>query len=183
MGFAYRINYQQGLYFVTFTVQQWINIFSRKEYVEIIIESIKFCQVNKGLLVHGWVIMTNHMHAIISCRGENKLSDIIRDFKKYTSRQIIEKIEENPPAESRKNWLMWLFNSKDEEGNKSIKFWKEGSHPEEIHSEKFFFQKLNYIHNNPVKAGYVDLPAHWCWSSAAHFNGKKGLIDLSYSNV
>jgi hypothetical protein len=56
---------------------------------------------------------------------------------------------------------MWLFNSKDEEGNKSIKFWKERSHPEEIHSEKFFFQKVKYIHNNPVKAGYVDLPAHW----------------------
>ena len=101
MANVYSIKDQYAQHFVTFTVHQWVDVFSRKEYADIFLESIRFCQKEKGLLVYAWVIMTNHVHMVI---GSNKvkLSDIIRDLKKYTSKQIFQAIENNP-YESRKN--------------------------------------------------------------------------------
>src|SRR5450432_4806246 len=88
-GDKYFINDQQGCYFVTFTVIHWIDIFTRKVYRDIIVDSLNYCIAKKGLLVYGWVIMSNHLHLIISIRNEcGNLSDIIRDFKKYTSKEI-----------------------------------------------------------------------------------------------
>ena len=181
MGFAYAISDQQGIHFVTFTVEQWIDVFTRKEYADIIIASIQYCQAQKGLLVYGWVLMSNHMHLIICCNEENKLSDIIRDFKKFTAKKIVATIQTNP-KESRKRWLLWLFRQKTSNGEIAISFWKDGAHAEEIFSDKFFFQKLDYIHNNPVAKGYVRLAEDWLWSSAGDFYGRPGVIKLTYWN-
>ena len=179
MAFACRITNQHGMYFVAFTIEQWVNVFTKVDYVDIIIESIKFCQSEKGLLGFAWVIMTNHLHLIISCKDENKLSDIIRDFKKFTSRKIVAAIDKNS-IESRKRWLQLLLKRKRPDGKEEIAFWQDNSYPEEIYSDKFFFQKRDYIHFNPVKAGYVSMPDHWRWSSAGDFYGRKGMIELSY---
>src|ERR1039458_8568890 len=111
MGFAYKITDQQGIYFITATVVQWIDVFTRKEYKDIVVGSLEFCMKNKGLNIFGWVIMSNHLHAIVSCREGFDLSDTLRDFKKFTSTQIVEAIENNP-KESRKNWLVWLLKNK-----------------------------------------------------------------------
>ena len=181
MPYAWHITDQQGVYFVTFTIEQWVDVFTRKDYVEIIIASIKFCQIEKGLLVYAWVIMSNHLHMIISCNGENKLSNIIRDFKKFTSRKIVLAIEKNQ-VESRKRWLVHLLRRGAAGVKSEIAFWRDDNHPEEIYSSEFFFIKMEYIHDNPVKAGYVSIPEHWVWSSAGDFYGKKGLIELSYWN-
>ena len=103
MPFTYRIYDQKGTYFITCTVTQWVDVFTRKEYIDILLNSLRFCQKKKGLEIFSWVVMTNHIHLIISTHKDN-LSDIIRDFKKFTSKQIVEAIESNP-KESRKRWL------------------------------------------------------------------------------
>ena len=95
MSFSYQIHDQYAVHFVTFTVHQWVDVFTRNEYKDILLESLRFCQERKGLEIYAWVIMTNHIHLIIGSR-EGKLSDIIRDFKKYTSVQVIKAIEQNP---------------------------------------------------------------------------------------
>ena len=173
MGFGYKISDQQAVHFITASVVQWIDVFTRSEYSDIIVDSIRHCQKKKGLCVYGWVIMSNHMHMICSCTQGFELSDTIRDMKKFTSTAIVDAIEMNP-RESRKNWLLWLLKQ-----NESISFWQPGNHPEEIRSREFFRQKLDYIHNNPVKAGWIDTQEAYIYSSARDFYGMKGLIDLT----
>jgi REP element-mobilizing transposase RayT len=173
MGFAYKITEQQSVYFITSTVSQWIDVFTRAEYKDIIIKSLKHCQENKGLCIYGWVIMTNHIHLICSCKEGFQLSDTLRDFKKFTSTAIVTAIENNP-GESRKNWMIWLLKQKE-----NISFWRPGNHPEEITTREFFAQKLDYIHNNPVRAGWVDKSEDYTYSSARDFYGTKGLIELT----
>jgi len=173
MGFAYKITDQQGIHFVTATVVQWIDVFTRKDYKDIVIDSLKHCQREKGLCVYGWVIISNHLHMIVSCKEGFDLSNVLRDFKKFTSTQIVNAIENNP-KESRKNWLLWLLKNKEE-----ITFWQPGNHPEEIRTMDFFRQKLNYIHNNPVRAGIVDKEEEYLYSSARDFYNRKGLLELT----
>jgi REP element-mobilizing transposase RayT len=116
--------------------------------------------------------MTNHVHLILRSEKE-PLSDIIRDIKKYTSTQIVKAIEDNP-KESRKKWLLWLLKN---EGK--ITFWQAGYHGEEILTAKFMQTKVNYIHNNPVRAGWVEKPTDYLNSSAKDIlKGEKGKLDL-----
>ena len=172
MAFAYIIKDQHGLYFITFTVHQWVDVFTRKNYVDIILESIRYCQKEKGLLVYGWVVMSNHVHLLIRSNKEN-LSDIIRDFKKFTSGKIVKAIASNE-KESRKSWLLWLFKN----GDKVI-FWQEGYHGEEIITKSFYETKLKYIHQNPVRAGIVEKEEEYINSSCGDYYGiRKGLLDL-----
>ena len=174
MGFIYSIRDQHGVYFVTFTVHQWVDVFTRKIYADILLDSIGYCQANKGLEVFGWVIMSNHCHLII---GSSKvhLSDIIRDLKKFTSKKILAAIESNE-GESRKRWLLWLL-KKDGAGGW---FWEEGYHGEEILSKEFFQSKLDYIHLNPVRAGIVEKEEEYVYSSCGDYYGtRKGRLELS----
>lgn len=174
MAYAYRIYDQQAVYFLTCTVVQWVDVFSRRDYADIIVNSLKYCQQHKGLEIFGWVIMTNHLHIIAATRDGFELSDTLRDFKKYTATQVVHAIETNK-QESRKSWLLWLFRN-----DKGVSFWQPDNHAEEIHSSDFFRQKLNYIHMNPVNAGITDMEEAYIYSSARDFNGRKGLIELSY---
>ena len=172
MGFAYRVYDQHGVYFVTFTVHQWVDVFTRSAYSDLMLENLRYCQQHKGLKIYAWVIMSNHCHLIISTEGF-KLSDVIRDFKKYTAKKIYEAIEKND-VESRKRWLLWLLKKDDQ-----IWFWEEGYHGEEITGKKFFDSKVNYVHNNPVRAGIVEKEEEYLLSSCGDFYGtRKGLLEL-----
>jgi len=173
MGFAYKITDQQGIYFVTATVVQWVDVFTRRDYVAIVLDSLRYCQDKKGLQIFGWVVMSNHIHMIVSCKEGFDLSDTLRDFKKFTSAKIVAAIENNM-RESRRSWLLWLLKNKNE-----ITFWQPGNHPEEIRSLEFFRQKLNYIHNNPVRAGIVDREEEYIYSSARDFYNMEGLLALT----
>jgi putative transposase len=174
MSLTYTIRNQYAQHFVTFRVHQWVDVFTRKEYITILLQSIKHCQHHKGLKVYGWVIMTNHVHLIISS-DKDKLSDIIRDLKKFTSKQIFESIQNNQ-KESRKRWLLWLLRKDD-----AIWFWEEGYHGEEIFSQEFFETKLNYIHLNPVRAGLVEKEEEYLYSSCCDYYGnRKGELELVY---
>ncbi len=173
----YKIDDQEGLYFLTFQIVRWIDIFTRQVYKDIILDSFRFCQKNKGLKVHSWVIMSNHIHAILSSDNEN-LSGTIRDFKTFTSKAIIEAIKQR--NESRKVWMLTLFEfeATKHKRNKNYQVWTHDNHPVELLSNKFIDQKIEYIHDNPIKAGIVDKSEDYVYSSARDYTGEKGLLDI-----
>ena len=154
-----------SLYFCTDVIVGWQYVFTSPEFFETIIDSLKFCQENKGLRLHAHVIMPNHVHSIISA-SQGNLSSIIRDYKRYTSGRISDLL-----GEAKNKRLLRYFRSvarREERGNEH-KIWQSGSHPVLIESGEFFDQKLEYIHNNPVIKGYVERPAHWKFSSARNY--------------
>jgi REP element-mobilizing transposase RayT len=89
---------------------QWADVFTRKQYADILLDSLKFCQKNKGLRVHAWCIMPNHVHFILSASSKPTLSDILRDLKKFSSSEIIKAIKANA-NESRQSWMLYIFKS------------------------------------------------------------------------
>ena len=176
----YKIRDQGFPHFVTFTTVNWIDIFTRNCYKECLIESLKYCQANKGLILYGYCFMTNHIHLIIGTK-KDPMQGIIRDFKAFTSRQIKLSIKENA-SESRKNWLLWMFTNAGirNSNNRDWQLWQQSSHPIELSSNFLQDQKLEYIHQNPVKAGFVDKSEDWIWSSARNYMGEQGLIEVEY---
>jgi len=165
-------------YFITLTVVDWIDVFIQKNYEIKIIEALKFCQKNKGLEIFGYCLMTNHLHLIARAGGQQKLSGIIRDFKQFTSKGIIRQINEEP--DRRKDWLLKQFElaGRDLKRIKKFKFWQDGNHAKLIFSPKVFYQKLEYIHNNPVKAMLVKNPEDYLFSSARNYAGLSSLLDV-----
>ncbi|WP_396164927.1 REP-associated tyrosine transposase [Flavobacterium sp.] len=175
---GYIIRNQSKAHFITATVVDWVDVFSRKAYRDCIIESLDFCIKNKGMILYGFVIMSNHIHLIIQS-DKNKLSDLIRDFKKFTAKTILHKIETEP--ESRADWMLkrFEFACKSHSRNEKYQFWQYGNHPEEIFSEKFFWSKLDYIHLNPVRAGIVVKASHYLYSSASNYVNDYGIITIT----
>ncbi|KAB2859470.1 MAG: transposase [Flavobacteriales bacterium] len=153
-------------YFLTFTVVGWVDVFTRTQYANIILESLEFCRKNKQLEIFSYVIMSNHLH-IIARHTDGRLNEVIRDFKSFTAKKIINEIETNP-IESRKDWLLHLFkyHAKYSKQNKTYQFWQKTTHPTELYNNEIFFQKMNYIHLNPVKNGSVTNPESYTFSSA-----------------
>ena len=179
---GYKIRNKEGIHFVTFAVVEWVDVFTRKEYRDILLESIRYCQKAKGLLVHSWCLMSNHVHLVVSAK-ENNTSEILRDFKKFTSKQIVQAIKAHP-QESRREWMMNIFEKAGIENsrNKSFQFWRQDNQPKELFSEKFTDQKLSYIHNNPVEAGLVEKAEEYVYSSARdYYAGKSvGLLEIEF---
>ncbi|ERM80436.1 hypothetical protein P872_21900 [Rhodonellum psychrophilum GCM71 = DSM 17998] len=164
MGHSYTVKDQTAIHFVTFTVHQWVDVFTRQQYVDILLDSIRHCQEHKGLQVYAWVVMSNHCHLIISSI-KVPLSDIIRDLKKFTAKKIMVAIQENE-KESRKSWLLWLLTK---EGQ--FWFWESGYHGVEINTKKFLDSKIQYIHSNPVRAGIVEKEEEYLNGSCGEFYG------------
>jgi putative transposase len=184
MGFTYNISDPRGTYFVTFATVQWVDVFTRKRYVDIFLDSIRHCQKEKGLLIHAWCLMSNHFHMIASTKEiKPNLSDNIRDLKKFTSTKIIESIKDETEIESRRGWMLWLFKSAGNKNpnNVNYQFWRQDNHPEEIFTKDFMESKLDYIHNNPVSAGIVENAEDYLLSSARDYlTNKKGLLEIDF---
>ena len=145
------------------------------------LDSLRFCQGNKGLEIYAWCIMSNHVHLIIGT-SQMPMQDIIRDLKKYTSVKIIEAIKENQ-QESRKEWLLWMFEraGKKNPNNTNYQFWQQDNHPIELSNNEMMIQKLNYIHQNPVEEGIVLSSEAYLYSSAKNYAGMKDyLIEILY---
>jgi REP element-mobilizing transposase RayT len=168
----YKFHNPDGVYFVTFAVQGWVDVFTRNEYKNILIDNFAFCQKNKGLELFAWCIMTNHVHLIVRAEEGHLLSDILRDFKKFTSKAVLKAISENP-RESRKEWLAKQFETS--EGNR---FWRSDNQPIELWSNAVIAQKLSYIHQNPVEEGLVFRAEDYVYSSAIDYAGGKGMLDI-----
>ena len=178
MSRGYKFHDQERPYFVTFSVVRWIDVFTRREYKDILVDSLNYCIENKGLELYAWVIMSNHVHLIIGTKDQ-PMQDILRDIKRHTSKMLIKAISENA-QESRRDWLLWFFEREGRQNpsNEIYQFWQQGNHPIELWSDSVIDQKLDYIHNNPVTAGWVDEPEHYLYSSARDYADIKGLIDV-----
>lgn len=179
MSSKYKVSEDALPHFVTFTVVRWVDIFSREGYKEIFVNSLKYCQESKGLNLHAWVIMTNHVHLIISS-SSNKIENIVRDIKKYSSKQIIAAINENP-TEGRKEWILNLFSyaGRNNANNKVYQFWKQDYHPIELDNHEKLKQRLDYLHENPVRSGLVWETWHYKYSGAIdYYTNEHGLLKI-----
>lgn len=180
MSSKYKFKDQDRLYFISFSVVYWLDIFIRNEYREILLDSIRYNQENKGLEVYSWCIMTSHVHMIIGSHGQ-KMETIMQGMKSVTSRDLKQAIVNNE-KESRREWLIEMMEYAGKQNNYNGKFqlWQEGNHPIELSNNKIMDQKLDYIHNNPVKAGFVSLPEDYLYSSARDYAGEKGLLEIMF---
>lgn len=168
----YRIFEDHYPYFLTCTVVGWQAIFTRPDAVQLVFDSWNFLRREKQLLIYGFVILENHIHLIASAP---RLADVVKSFKMYTARRIIDLLEERG-ATVLLNQLRSLKLRHKVESEYQV--WEEGSKPKQIIGDEMMFQKLEYIHQNPVKRGYVDDPLHWRYSSARNYAGFPGLMDV-----
>jgi len=177
MPTGYQIKNQEAAHYLTIQIVYWIDLFSRKTYRDIIIKSLKYCSKHKGLELFGYVIMSNHIHIIVRSTTSD-LSGVLRDFKKYTSKQIIEEMTNNP--ESRKEWMLRLFGHAAKRQNKKgdYQVWTHENHALELYGNEFIQQKLEYIHNNPVRAGIVKNAEDYIYSSASYYAGQESILDI-----
>ncbi len=168
------------VFFTTDTVVDWVDIFTRPVYKHILLESLTYCQKNKGLIIYAWVLMSNHLHMISGSKGEYKVSDIMRDFKKFTSKEILRTLLADS-TESRREWMLnrFEYSGKNDDKIKNYRFWQEGNDAQEIYLDDYFNQKLNYIHENPVKAELVNRAEDYRYSSAIDYAGGKGLLEVT----
>ena len=179
MSRKYKFHNPEGLYFVSFATVNWIDVFTRRIYRDIVVDSLNYCIKEKGLVVYAWVVMSNHVHLLIRTK-QMPLEDIMRDLKSYTSREILKSIKENP-QESRREWMLWMFEraGKKNPNNKTRQFWQQNNHPIELGHEPFDIQQsLDYIHNNPVVAGILSKAEEYNYSSAMDYAGEKGLVKV-----
>jgi putative transposase len=182
MSRKYRLGADHHAHFVTFTVLDWIDFFTRDEYRQIFIQSIKYCQEHKGLEVYGYCIMPSHVHLILRAKDKEKLEDVIRDLKRHTSKSYHKLLEDATINwESRRRWLLWLMKHAGSynTNNKGFQFWQQHNHPVELWSDEVFYQKLNYIHMNPLVSGFVSQSEDWLYSSARDHAGLSGLVKLA----
>ncbi|OIP02871.1 MAG: transposase [Bacteroidetes bacterium CG2_30_32_10] len=183
MSDKYKIRDKEKAYFITMTVIGWIDAFTRVNHKLTIIESLKYCQKEKGLAIYGYCIMPSHIHMIARAEGEFTLSEIIRDFKKYTAKAIIKQIQEEP--ESRREWMLNYFEEKGKDlaRIKQYKFWQDGNQAKEIFSNSFFQEKLDYIHKNPVEELIVENREDYLFSSARNYAGLSNYLDIILESV
>ncbi len=176
---GFKIYNHQQAHFITFAVVDWIDVFTRKAYKDIIVGSLAYCQANKGLKIHGWCLMSNHIHLIVSAREGFNLSDILRDFKKFTAYSILNDLQSNT-KESRRKWMLWMFRKAGSKNSNNTKyqFWRQDNRPMEIKNNLFYSQKMKYTHYNPVKAGFCKRPQDYPYSSAQWYIDKTGLLEI-----
>ena len=157
---------------MTATVNRWQPLFTRTETVDIVLDSWRFLQREAEFQLYGYVILENHLHLIAA---SNDLSRDMQRFKSYSAKRIIDCLEQRNATNILE--LLALF-KRVHKTESTYQVWEEGNHPQLIESEEVMRQKLDYIHQNPVKRGYVDLPEHWRYSSARDYAGQKGLIEV-----
>lgn len=179
MSTGYQIADQTALYYLTLQVVDWIDAFTRPIYRDIVIDSLRYCQEHKGLQVFGYVIMSNHIH-LIANSPDGHLSETLRDFKKFTAKSIISTIIDG--NESRREWMLnrFSFNANRHSRNENFQFWTHENHAEILYSNDFIQEKLEYLHNNPVRASIVEKPEDYLYSSARNYADMDGLLEIAY---
>ena len=169
----YKVHDNAYPHFLTCTVVEWLPVFTRPEAVQIVLDSWAYLQKSSRLTIFAYVVLENHLHLIAA---SNNLPKEIGDFKSYTARQIIDWLKRTNSAAMLD--LLHYHKSADK-CDREFQLWQEGSHPQQISSDEMMGQKIEYIHNNPVKRGYVDHPTHWRYSSARNYEGQPGLLEVT----
>jgi REP element-mobilizing transposase RayT len=178
MSTKYKATEPDATYFITITTVGWIDVFTRLRQKYVITNALQYCQKHKGLEIYAYCIMSSHIHLLCKVDDDGLLSNVIRDFKTFTSKKIIETIVEHP--ESRREWLLDYFKKSCEhlKRNQTYKVWQNGYHAEKIYSNKFIKQKINYIHNNPVVDKIVAYPEDYVFSSARNYAELDSELDI-----
>ena len=169
MSRNYKFLNPEGLYFISFAVVGWIDVFTRLNQKYLIINALKYCQQEKGLEIYAYCLMHSHLHLFCKAVGRYNLSEIMRDFKIFTSKSIIKNIVEEP--ESRREWLLDYFKKSCENlaRSQNYKVWQDGYHAEIIYSNKFIKEKIHYVHQNPVVEKIVTEAENYYFSSARNY--------------
>ena len=177
MPTGYQVKEQDKLYFITLQVVYWIDIFSRKRYRDIVIDSLKYCQTEKNVVIFAYVIMSNHVHLIVRSKNET-LSKTHGELKQYTSKQILKSIANEP--ESRREWLLFMFEraARKHKRNTKYQFWTHENHAVLLYSDKFITERLHYIHHNPVRNGIVEKPEDYMYSSARNYATLDAVLEI-----
>ena len=163
---GFKVHENEYPHFVTMTIAEWLPIFLSQPYLDVVVKSLRFCQEQKSLRLHAYVIMPDHLHLVAS--GTKDLARTIGQFKSFTSHQIVGLLETD-----RKRLYLWVVtDAARKQGEGEHKVWQDGYHPEQIYSQKFLEQKARYIHENPVRKGLVAEPADWLHSSAEYYEGR-----------
>lgn len=170
---------QYGLNYLTLTIVDWVDIFTRKECRDIVIESLKYCQEAKGLELYSYVIMSNHVHLVAKAKEESKgLSALLRDFKKFTAGKLIEFVK-NSGKESRREWILHRFEWNARKlSNQRHRVWQSGNHPTAVYTPKVVWEKINYIHQNAVRSGLVEEAEDYVYSSAKNYVSGVGILEV-----
>jgi len=168
----YTITEPDKPHFMTCTVVEWLPVFTRPETVQIVLDCWRYQREHEDLRLYGYVVLENHLHFIAQAENLNKC---VSSFKSFTARKIIDHLQ----AQHVERILTHLrFFKPAHKVDREYQFWQEGVHAELVFSEVMMREKLDYIHFNPVKRGYVNLPEHWRYSSASNYAGLPGLIDM-----
>ncbi len=178
MSRKYKFYNQEGLYFVSFAAVYWLDIFVRDNYFITLLESLDYCRKNKGMEIYAWCIMPSHVHLVFRAKEQNP-GVLLKELKTFTSKKLQKAIVEHP-QESRKEWLLWMMERAGSQNSnvKHRQFWQQHNQPIELWSPAVIDQKIEYIHHNPVEAGFVTEPHHWKYSSALDYSGGKGLLEI-----
>ena len=182
MSTKYKATTTEDAYFITITTVGWVDVFTRLNQKYIITDSLKHCQQNKGLEIYAYCIMSSHIHLFCKATNGFILSDVIRDFKKFTSKEILKAIGDHI-QESRKEWMLNIFSyiGKGNKSNKNYQFWKQDYHPIELNTNEKLTQRLVYLHENPVRSGLVWETWHYKYSSAIDYNTtEKGFLKIEH---
>ena len=164
MRSRYLIHAPDRAYFVTGTIVEWLPVFTTAACCDILLHSLDYCRAHKALKIYAWVILDNHFHAILAAPD---LSAVLRDLKSFTAMRIVEQLQ----AERREWLLHQLRHYRAAHKRNEYQVWQEGSHPQAMVTDEIMRQKLEYLHNNPVKRGWVASPEHWRYSSAHEWLG------------
>ncbi len=178
MSRKYKFHNPEAAYFISFATVYWIDVFVRQEYFSVLEESINHCRSQKDMEVFAYCFMPSHVHLIFRSITGNP-SGLMRDFKGYTSRKLIRAIMKNP-QESRKEWMLEMF-QRAGEGKSNVQqyqFWQQHNKPIELWSDVVLQQKIKYIHNNPVEAGFVTDPIDWKYSSARNYQEDQTVLEI-----
>jgi putative transposase len=161
----YRIADDVGIYFVTMSVVDWLPVFVSKGACRILTDSLNFCHERKGLRINAYVIMPSHFHGIVFLQqfDPKALKATLTDFRKFTGRRLIEYCAHRMPACFDEVFVA------SSGGDRERRFWQATLHPEQIETEAFYVQKLEYLHDNPCRKGLVTRAEHWRFSSASYW--------------
>jgi len=156
-----------NLYFITTTAAQWAHLFRRDVNKRIIADSLNYMRGHQWIRLHVFVIMPNHVHFIVRFLEGHSLSDVMRDFKKHTAKQIIRQYQ----AENNYRALEFLEQAASRISDQQYKVWEDGYDARHVFSLGFFEQKMDYIHNNPCQPHWrlAECPEEYPWSSARYY--------------
>lgn len=169
---------QQACHYLTFTIVDWIDLFIRPVYKQVIVESLNHFIAQKGLTVYAWCLMSNHLHLLVQVKGGNGLTGMAQDFRKFTAKILLENIDIEPPQ--RRKWMMKQFEGFGWSLHKNEKFpvWQSSVNPVyiDISDAPALISQIEYIHNNPVRDRIVTAPEDYLYSSARDYAGISGLV-------